>query len=42
MISVVFLLAFGLLLFFDRLTWVTSELEAFMRAVGLGRLVNLG
>lgn len=42
LISVVFLLGFGLLLFFDRLTWVTSELEQFLRAVGLGRLVDVG
>jgi len=42
LISVVFMLAFGLLLLFDRLTWVTSELETLLRAIGLGRLINLG
>jgi len=33
---------FGVLLFTDKLTYVTSELEAFMRAIGLGRLITLG
>ena len=32
----------GLLLVFDRLSWLTSELEAALQAVGLGRLVTLG
>jgi cytochrome c-type biogenesis protein len=36
------MVGFGVLLFLDRLSWVTSELEAGMRAVGLGRLINLG
>ena len=33
---------FGLLLSFDRLTWVTSRLTETMEAMGLGRLVRLG
>jgi cytochrome c-type biogenesis protein len=42
MISVVVMGAFGVLLFVDRLTWVTSELETLMRSIGLGRLVTAG
>lgn len=41
-VSAAVMVAFGLLLFFDRLTTVTSGLETALRAVGLGRLVNLG
>jgi cytochrome c-type biogenesis protein len=33
---------FGVLLTLDRLTWVTSQLQAALRAIGLGRLVTLG
>ncbi|MGH3577050.1 MAG: cytochrome c biogenesis CcdA family protein [Mycobacterium sp.] len=33
---------FGVLLVFDRLTWVTSQLQSFFQAIGLGRLVTLG
>jgi len=33
---------FGVLLTFNRLTWVTSQLQAFLRAVGLERFVFLG
>jgi len=33
---------FGVLLTLNRLTWVTSELQSALRAVGLGRLVTLG
>jgi len=33
---------FGLLLTFNRLTWVTSETQALFRSVGLGRLVTFG
>jgi cytochrome c-type biogenesis protein len=33
---------FGVLLALNRLTWVTSELQSGLRAVGLGRLVTLG
>ncbi len=40
--SVVVMGAFGVLLFVDKLTWVTSELESLMRAIGLGRLVTAG
>jgi cytochrome c-type biogenesis protein len=40
--SVSLLAAFGVLLVLDQLTLVTSELETFMRAVGLGGLVNAG
>jgi cytochrome c-type biogenesis protein len=42
LVSVTLLGLFGVLLVMNRLTWVTSELETFMRAVGLGRLVDLG
>jgi cytochrome c-type biogenesis protein len=41
-LSVIVMGAFGVLLFTDKLTYVTSELEAFMRAIGLGRLVTVG
>lgn len=40
LVSVTLLALFGVLLLLDRLTWVTSELEALMRAIGLGRLVT--
>jgi len=40
--SVVVMGAFGILLVVDKLTWVTSELETLMRAIGLGRLVTAG
>ena len=36
------LIGFGILLVLNRLTWVTTELEAGMRHVGLGRLITLG
>jgi cytochrome c-type biogenesis protein len=41
-VSVIVMGGFGVLLFTDKLTYVTSELEAFMRAIGLGRLITLG
>jgi cytochrome c-type biogenesis protein len=41
-VSAVMMTAFGVLLLLDRLSTVTSELETALRAVGLGRLVNLG
>jgi hypothetical protein len=34
--------AFGVLLVFNRLTWVTSQLQSTFRSVGLGRLVTFG
>jgi len=40
--SVVVMGAFGALLFTDKLTYVTSELESLMRAIGLGGLVTAG
>ena len=40
--SVTLLALFGVLLVLNQLTWVTTELEALMRAIGLGRLVNAG
>jgi cytochrome c-type biogenesis protein len=40
--SAVLMTAFGVLLLVDRLPLVTSELERGLRAIGLGRLVNLG
>ena len=40
--SAVLLAAFGALLVAGRLSWVTSEMEAGLRAVGLGRLVTIG
>lgn len=33
---------FGVLLLLNRLTWVTTELQALFRDIGLGRLVKLG
>jgi cytochrome c-type biogenesis protein len=36
------LLAFGILLIVGHLSWVTSEAEAALRAIGLGRLVTVG
>lgn len=33
---------FGVLLILNRLSWVTSELESALRAVGLARLITLG
>ena len=40
--SSLLLAAFGVLLIADRLTWVTSELESALSAVGLGGLVHAG
>jgi cytochrome c-type biogenesis protein len=40
--SATLIVGFGVLLTVNRLSWVTIELEAAMRHVGLGRLVNLG
>ncbi|MGH9296763.1 MAG: cytochrome c biogenesis CcdA family protein [Acidimicrobiales bacterium] len=40
--SVTLLALFGVLLVLNQLTWVTSELETAMRAIGLGRLVTAG
>jgi cytochrome c-type biogenesis protein len=40
--SAVIMTCFGVLLLADRLSLVTSDLESALRAVGLGRLVNLG
>ena len=40
--SAVVLAGFGVLLTLDRLSWVTSELQAVLRAIGLGRLVSIG
>jgi hypothetical protein len=42
MISVAVMGAFGVLLLTDKLTYVTSELETLMRAIGLGRLITVG
>jgi cytochrome c-type biogenesis protein len=42
MISVVVMAGFGVLLVLDKLTYVTSELETLMRAIGLGRLITVG
>jgi cytochrome c-type biogenesis protein len=33
---------FGVLLLFNRLIWITTQLQSFMRAIGLEWLVNLG
>jgi len=41
-VAVVVMAGFGTLLFIDKLTYVTSELEALMRSIGLGRLVRVG
>jgi cytochrome c-type biogenesis protein len=40
--SAVVLAGFGILLALDRLTWVTTQLQTALNAVGLGRLVSLG
>jgi cytochrome c-type biogenesis protein len=42
LVATVLLAAFGVLLILNRLTWVTTELESAMRAIGLGRLVTVG
>ncbi len=41
-ISAVALAFFGVLLVLNRLTWLTSELQSALQAIGLGRLVTLG
>jgi cytochrome c-type biogenesis protein len=41
-VSAFFLFTFGILLVMGRLSWVTSEFEAVLRAVGLGRLITIG
>ena len=41
-LSGVSLVGFGVLLVFNRLIWVTTQLQAFLRVVGLDRLVKLG
>jgi len=41
-VSVVVMGVFGVLLFTDKLTSVTSELETIMRVIGLGRLKTVG
>jgi cytochrome c-type biogenesis protein len=41
-VSVVVMGVFGILLFTDRLTDVTSWLETLMRSIGLGRLITVG
>lgn len=40
--SSVLLACFGVLLVLNRLSWVTSVLESWMRDLGLGRLITLG
>jgi cytochrome c-type biogenesis protein len=40
--SALVLAGFGILLTLDRLTWVTTQLQTALQAVGLGRLVSLG
>ncbi len=42
LVSALVLAGFGVLLFFNRLTLVTIELERLMRDVGLGRFVTVG
>ena len=42
MVSVAVMGCFGVLLFTDRLTSVTSGLETLMRWIGLGRLITVG
>ncbi len=42
LVSVTLLGLFGVLLLFNQLSWVTSQLETAMRAVGLGKLVDAG
>ena len=40
--SSVIMAFFGILLIFNRLIWVTTQIQGFMRAIGLEWLVNLG
>jgi cytochrome c-type biogenesis protein len=40
--SAIMLAAMGVLLIFNRLTWLTSQLQELLRALGLGDLVTLG
>ena len=40
--SAVLLGFFGVLLFLNRLSWVTTEVQSGLQAIGLGRLVTLG
>jgi cytochrome c-type biogenesis protein len=42
LVSAAVLAVFGVLLIFNRLIWITSRLQDFLRAVGLGDLVELG
>lgn len=41
-LSCVLLTGFGVLLVLNRLSWLTSELESVMSAIGLGRLTTVG
>lgn len=41
-VSAALMVGFGVLLLLDRISWVTSELETALRAIGLDRLVRLG
>jgi len=40
--SAAFMAGFGLLLIFNKLIWITTQLQSILRAVGLESLVNLG
>ena len=42
MISSLLMAGFGILLIFNKLIWVTTQLQSVMRAIGLEWLVNLG
>jgi hypothetical protein len=41
-VSATVMAAFGVVLLFDRMVWLTQELGDLMDAVGLGRLLTLG
>lgn len=41
-VSSLILAALGILLMFDKLLWVTTQLQSILRAIGLGDLVELG
>jgi uncharacterized membrane protein YeiH len=41
-VSATVMAAFGVVLVFDRMVWLTQELSDLMDAVGLGRLLTLG
>ncbi len=41
-IAILTMAFFGFILFFNKLTWITSELTRFLDAIGLSRLITIG